>query len=99
MEHPSADVAITKIRYCSKISDPIIDRSGIQKLVNSVNYFEPLGNSSAPSSAELRERVESACKIQQLRYQDTLSVKCNAQRTSALIRDHCSVEQDSYDLI
>lgn len=87
------------IKYRNKISGPILDRIGIQKQVHPVDYFELSGHSSAPSSAELRERVESARKIQQLRYHGIEGVNCNAQMNAALIREHCSLEPDSSALL
>ena len=87
------------IKYRSKVSGPIMDRIGIQKQVHSVDFFELSEHSSAPSSDELRERVESARRIQQLRYQGMEGVNCNAQITSALIHEHCTLEQDSSDLL
>lgn len=87
------------IKYRNKISGPILDRIGIQKQVHPVDYFELSGHSSAPSSSELRERVESARRIQQLRYHGIEGVNCNAQMNAALIREHCSLEPDSSALL
>jgi magnesium chelatase family protein len=51
--------------------------------VHSVNYLELATESQGKSSAELRERVQFARKIQQKRFAHIPAVNCNAQMNEA----------------
>ena len=67
------------IHYRGKISGPILERIDIQKSVAHVDYFELSDTQKGRSSAELRERVEKARRIQQERFKDDDQVSCNAR--------------------
>ena len=56
------------IHYRGKISGPILERIDIQKSVAHVDYFDLNEQKSSYTSAQLRERVEKARKIQQDRF-------------------------------
>ena len=58
------------IKYRGKISGPIMDRIDIQKEVHPVGFFDIENQNATYSSIELREKVESARRIQQDRYKD-----------------------------
>ena len=77
------------LKYRQKLSGPILDRIDLQKYVQSVDFLDLSGQSSVKSSAELRERVESARQIQHKRYANTAGVNCNAQMTEALVKEFC----------
>ena len=87
------------IKYRGKISGPIMDRIDIQKEVHPVDFFNTSNNSQTKSSAELREKVEKARKIQQTRYADNDGINCNAQMTTALIKEHCKLDDKSLNLL
>ncbi len=83
------------VKYRNKISGPILDRIDIQKNVKPVDLFEPELSAPAPSSAVLRERVESARHIQQKRFKDIPGISCNAQMTSAMINEFCEIDTET----
>ena len=85
--------------YRSKISGPILDRIDIQKDVRSVDYFDLTRETAAPSSAELRKRVEKARKIQQERFTDCEGINCNSQMTSALVQNYCQLDNESTGIL
>ena len=87
------------LKYRQKISGPILDRMDIQKYVQSVNFLELASENYGKSSEELRERVESARKIQRKRFENIEEVKCNAQMNNALIKEHCKLETDGQRLL
>ena len=88
------------MHYRGKISGPILERIDIQKNVKHVDYFE-LSESEemAPSSAELRKKVEYARKIQQERFRDVEGVSCNAQMNSSLVQKYCHIGPESTKLL
>ena len=87
------------IKYRGKISGPIMDRIDIQKEVHPVNFFNISDTIPTKSSKELREKVEKARKIQQIRYADHDGINCNAQMTTALIQEYCKLDEKSLGLL
>ena len=87
------------MHYRGKISGPILERIDIQKNVKHVNYFELSGETSAPSSAELRDKVKLARKIQQKRFQNSPQIYCNAQMPTAMIQKYCALDEESTRLL
>ncbi len=83
------------VKYRNKISGPILDRIDIQKEVKPVDLFEPELSAPAPSSAELRARVEAARRIQQKRFENIPGISCNAQMTGSMINEHCKTDAET----
>lgn len=81
-------------RYVSKISGPLLDRIDIHIDVPAVKYTDLSSKAPGESSAEIRQRVTQARKIQQARFHNE-KVYSNAQMTPRLIRRHCEVGEDS----
>lgn len=81
------------LKYRQKISGPILDRIDLQKYVPPVNYLKLVPQSKGKSSAELREKVQFARKIQQNRFADIPAVNCNAQMTEALVKNFCQLDE------
>lgn len=82
------------IHYRGKISGPILERIDIQKSVAHVDYFELNDKKSSCSSAQLRERVESARRIQEERFKNDNEVNCNAQMTTTMIQKYCKLDEE-----
>ncbi|MFN2927082.1 YifB family Mg chelatase-like AAA ATPase [Lachnospiraceae bacterium YH-ros2228] len=82
------------IHYRGKISGPIMERIDIQKFVAHVDYFDLDEKKKSVSSAELRERVEKARKIQQERFKNDKGISCNAQMTTAMIQKYCKLDEE-----
>ncbi len=87
------------LKYRQKLSGPIMDRMDIQKYVRPVDFKRLAATSTGQTSAELRERVDRARKIQQERFKDVPKVNSNAQMPNALIRQHCLIEKDGQKLM
>jgi len=89
----------TKIhRYRSKISGPLMDRIDIHVEVPGVPYRDLASQQDAPTSADIRERMNRARAIQSERLRRT-KIHCNAQMTNRQIRRHCTVDRDSHRLL
>ncbi len=87
------------IHYRGKISGPILERIDIQKSVAHVDYFELNEKKSSLSSAQLREKVEKARKIQQERFKDDKQVNCNAQMTTTMIQKYCKLDEECTQIL
>ncbi len=86
-------------RYVSKISGPLLDRIDIHIEVPAVKYKELRGDSSAESSADVRERVLRARAIQLQRFVGDKSVYANAQMSPKLLRKHCGISPEGEKLL
>lgn len=87
------------IKYRGKISGPIMDRIDIQKEVKPVDYFELEEKNTVMSSDEIRKKVKTARKIQQMRYKSEEGINCNAQMSTALLQKYCVLDDSSRKLL
>jgi magnesium chelatase family protein len=81
-------------RYVSKISGPLLDRIDIHIDVPAVKFKELASDTPAESSAEIRERVVRARRVQLERF-TTERIYCNAQMSPRLIRKYCVIDSAS----
>jgi magnesium chelatase family protein len=81
-------------RYWSKISGPLLDRIDIHVEVPSVEWRDLTASSDGEASETIRERVNKARQIQIARF-ERVGIFSNAQMTSALIKKHCKLGEDS----
>lgn len=87
-------------RYFGKISQPILDRIDICTETVSLEYhdLERMTHNREETSAQIRERVMAAQRIQLKRYQqDTISF--NAELTPGEIRKYCILEQEAQEFL
>lgn len=87
------------MKYRGRISGPIMDRIDIQKEVHPVDYFHEGCKSKVSSTADLREQITKARKIQQERYKDEENVYCNAQMSTTMIQKYCALDSESLNLL
>ena len=87
------------IHYRSRISGPILERIDIQKWVRKVDYFDLRGEEADYTSAQMRQLVERARRIQEDRYRDEEGIYCNAQMTVAHIQKYCFIDDASTAII
>lgn len=95
--HPTRNCTCTSNavhKYLSRISGPMLDRIDLHVEVPPVDYNALSSKQKEESSAEIRERVNNARKIQQERYKGT-GITCNARLTSALIKKFCVLTEDA----
>lgn len=81
-------------RYLGKISGPMLDRIDLHVEVPPVDYAALSSNTQEESSAQIKERVNKARKIQQERYQGT-GITCNAMLTPDLLKKFCKLTSDA----
>lgn len=81
-------------RYLGRISGPMLDRLDLQIEVPPVDYGALSDTRPAETSAEIRERVNRARRLQQERYRGS-GVTCNARLTPAMLREYCVMTEDA----
>lgn len=77
-------------KYQSKISGPLLDRIDLMVEMPAVGYEDLQNTTSGESSAEIKQRVVKAHKIQLQRYQ-TEGIFFNAQLNAAQVEKYCSL--------
>lgn len=85
-------------RYIGKISGPLLDRIDIQIEVPAVTYGDLTNHNKGETSAQIKQRVDRARKIQQERYKGT-GVTCNANIHTDLIRKYCALTPTASKLL
>ncbi len=81
-------------KYLGKISGPMLDRIDLHVEVPPVDYNALSSNTKEESSAQIKERVNKARKIQQERYRGT-GISCNAMLTPDLLKKFCKLTDDA----
>lgn len=81
-------------RYLNRVSGPMLDRIDLHVEVPPVNYGELSQNGREESSAEIRERVNKARRLQTERYKGT-GITCNARLTPALTKKFCRLNDEA----
>ncbi|MCR4925297.1 MAG: YifB family Mg chelatase-like AAA ATPase [Clostridiales bacterium] len=91
--HPTKPCTCPKgaaARYLSRVSGPLLDRLDIHIEVPPVEFEQLSSTQKAESSAQIRERVNKARKIQQKRLEGS-GISCNAHMTSQQTKQFCQM--------
>jgi magnesium chelatase family protein len=80
-------------RYLSKISGPLMDRIDLHVEVAPVAFNKLTDHTPGEASAPIRERVVVARQQQAQRFRGDVSVHCNAQMGSRLVRTTCTLDR------
>ena len=86
-------------RYLNKISGPLLDRIDIQLEVVPVPFKELTTKREGETSAEIRQRVLKARKIQEERYKDNPEIHSNAQMTTRHMQQYCKIPPSGMELM
>ena len=86
------------MKYLNKISGPLLDRIDIHIEVTPVAFDELAEERNSESSADVRERVIQARKVQEARYVDQ-DIHCNAQIASRQLRELCRIDEAGQALL
>jgi len=81
-------------RYLNRISGPLLDRIDMHISMDAVGYDELTDQSKGETSAQVRNRVEAARRLQQTRYQKD-GIYSNAELTNELTGVHCALDEPS----
>ena len=86
-------------RYRAKISGPLLDRIDIHIEVPSVKYQDLASLERGETSAQIRERVIGARKIQHERFKGNPRVNCNAVMRTKELHAHCKLGDDAQAML
>ena len=86
-------------RYRNKISGPLLDRIDIHVEVPSVKYDDLVRLAGGEGSAAIRERVVTARRTQQDRFEGHPRVNCNADMGAKETQTYCTLESDAQNLL
>ena len=93
--HPTKQCTCTAMqvqKYLGRISGPLLDRIDLQIEISPLSFEEMSLNTVNEPSSAIRQRVVRARAIQEERYKDHPLIHCNAQMTSALLRQYCELD-------
>lgn len=85
-------------RYLHKISGPLLDRIDLHVELRPVEYDDLASPEKGEDSASIALRVQKAREIQAKRYEG-MSIHCNSQLTSDILRDVCRLTPDAQKLL
>ena len=85
-------------RYRAKISGPLLDRIDIQVEVDGVEYDALVAETVEESSAVVKQRADSARKIQRERFEGS-RVKTNAEMGEKETREYCRLSKQCEDVL
>ncbi len=85
-------------RYLSRISGPLLDRFDLHVEVPPVGYIDLNAKEPCENSASIRERINTARRLQLERYAGT-RIRTNSQLTPSLLRRHCALSEDAQALM
>jgi magnesium chelatase family protein len=86
-------------KYLNRVSGPLLDRIDIHLEVTPVPFSELTAERVAEHSADVRNRVIGARKIQEKRYEEHKGIYCNAQMSSKLLRSVCKISPEGIQLL
>jgi len=84
-------------RYLARVSGPLLDRIDLHIEVESVSADRIAGQELEESSAEIRQRVENARKVQRERYNKE-QIGCNARLDARTLPKYCRLTKDAQAL-
>ena len=94
----TCDIGAVK-KYLGRISGPLLDRIDIQIEIQPVEFDDMASARAGERSAEIRERVTAARKIQTERFAKHENVHCNAQMSSKLINEYARPDSAGFELL
>lgn len=99
--HPTRECKCTpaaRKKYLDKVSGPILDRIDIHIEVAPVEYEQLSCKRQEETSAQIKERVNRARRIQQERLKGT-GIGCNAKMTPKMTKEFCVLTEDADNLL
>ncbi|MBQ9375978.1 MAG: YifB family Mg chelatase-like AAA ATPase, partial [Ruminococcus sp.] len=99
--HPTKDCICSERQvkhYLSRISGPLLDRFDLNVDVAPVEFVQLSSKKKEESSSAIRERVQQARDIQNMRFKNT-NIMCNAGITSDILNEVCPMTDDARELL
>jgi magnesium chelatase family protein len=85
--------------YLGRISGPLLDRIDLHIEVPAVKFREMSAAQTGEASAQIRERVSAARKIQTARFANKIKVTCNARMGPRELKSFCELDELTRELL
>jgi magnesium chelatase family protein len=85
--------------YLGRISGPLLDRIDLHIEVPQVKFREMSSTQPSESSAQIRERVVAARKIQTARFAGKPKVTCNARMGPRELKSFCELDEATREML
>jgi magnesium chelatase family protein len=85
--------------YLGRISGPLLDRIDLHIEVPAVPFREITAERTGETSAQIRERVIAARRIQQRRFANRSRITSNARMGPKELKAHCALTESTLDLL
>ena len=85
--------------YLGRISGPLLDRIDLHVEVPAVKFRDITGERTGETSAQIRERVIAARRLQQQRFAAKARITCNARMGSKELKAHCALDEATLELL
>src|SRR5579883_1007405 len=85
--------------YLGRISGPLLDRIDLHIEVPLVKFREMSAAQPGETSAQIRERVIAARKLQQKRFAHKPKITCNARMGSRELKSFCGIDDAAMELL
>jgi len=85
--------------YLGRISGPLLDRVDLHIEVPAVKFREMSNTQPGEASAQIRERVIAARKLQHARFAGKPKVTCNARMGARELKSFCDLDDAMRDLL
>lgn len=85
-------------KYLGRISGPLLDRIDIHVEVPAVRFQDITAKRSGEPSAQIRQRVITARKLQHARFAGR-KVTCNARMGSRELKEFCAIDDNTLELL
>ncbi|HVU09073.1 MAG TPA: YifB family Mg chelatase-like AAA ATPase [Verrucomicrobiae bacterium] len=99
MPHESKSSPREIQNYLGRISGPLLDRIDLHVEVPPVKFREMSGDKNGETSAQIRERVVAARKIQQKRFAHKPKITCNARLGPKELKEFCALDDVTKELL
>jgi magnesium chelatase family protein len=99
MPHESKSSPREIQNYLGRISGPLLDRIDLHVEVPAVKFREMTGEKPGEASAQIRERVLEARRMQQRRFAHKPKISCNARMGTRELKEFCTMDATTKELL
>ncbi len=86
-------------KYLGRISGPLLDRIDLHVEVPAVKFREMTTERPSETSAQIRERVMAARRLQQKRFASKPRITCNARMGTRELKAYCALDEHTLEML
>ena len=85
--------------HLNRVSGPLLDRIDLHVEVPGVKFHDIAAERTGEPSAQIRERVVAARRIQQERFKGRPKITCSARMGTKEVKAHCALDEATLELL